>query len=227
MNKILLALSVFFTITNAIAKDTQELATAPKSFIPTGYIVTEELCGDLNNNDRRDYVYVIKDTRVSNLVGDEKIDRNRRGLVIVFNQSDGYKLAALNPEIFSSENEDGGNYYPPELSLDIKGGNLLIEYRHGRYGYWRYNFQYRKTNFQLIGYDAVFRNGPIIQETVSINFLTEKMRIEKNTTPNAEAGDEKFSELWEDFSYSKAILLENIDDIDQLNVKKLVTSDLD
>ena len=54
------------------------------------------------------------------------VDRNRRGIIILFTEKDGYKLASKNYNCFSSENEDGGNYFSPELWVEERKGNLLF-----------------------------------------------------------------------------------------------------
>ena len=38
----------------------------------------------------------------------------------------GYQLTDRNYDCFSSENEDGGVYYPPELWIEFEKGNLIV-----------------------------------------------------------------------------------------------------
>ena len=53
------------------------------------------------------------------------IDRNRRGIIVLFSEEKGYKVAVKNYNCFSSENEDGGVYFAPYLSIDIRNSKLL------------------------------------------------------------------------------------------------------
>jgi hypothetical protein len=62
--------------------------------------------------------------------------------------------------LFSSENEDGVSI-SPELSI-IKKSNLCVHYAHGRYGFWKYTFRFKNSDFDLIGYDE--SNGGVVSE---------------------------------------------------------------
>lgn len=118
MKKITLILS-FFLLTGlgCIAQDKE-----PSDFIPKGYVEHEKYLGDLNDDGQKDCVLIIKKTDPTGIVTnrfDEEVDRNRRGIVVLFKNEKGYELIDKNVQCFSSENEDGGVYYPPELSIKI------------------------------------------------------------------------------------------------------------
>lgn len=147
-----------------------------EDFIPKGYVLYDTIYGDLNKDKLNDCILIVKETYKENIVSnrfDEIVDRNRRGIIILFKNENGYQKATENLNCFSSENEDGGVYYAPELSFDVKRGNLIIHYVHGRYGWWKYTFRYQDFNFKLIGYDYSNGGAVTIDET-SINFLTKK-----------------------------------------------------
>ena len=149
----------------------------PADFVPAGYVVYSEVQGDLNKDNQTDYVLMIKSKDKNNIITDEsrgELDLNRRGVIIAFKNGDHYDLVLENSSCFSSENEDGGVYYPPELEIRIDKGNLIFHYSHGRYGYWSYKFQYRNQDFELIGYDSSSNRGPVINRETSINFITKK-----------------------------------------------------
>ena len=149
----------------------------PNDFIPKGYIEFEKHFGDLNKDGQNDCVIIIKKTDKSNIVinrFDKKVDRNRRGIIVLIKNESGYQLTDRNYDCFSSENEDGGVYYPPELWIEFEKGNLIVQYGHGRYGFWRYIFRLQDSNFKLIGYDSSNNRGPLIEVKTSINFLTKK-----------------------------------------------------
>ena len=231
MKKILLILPFFLlTILSCKAQDKE-----PSDFIPKGYTEFKKYSGDLNKDGLEDYVLIIKKTDSANVVMnrfDKKVDRNRCGIIVLFKNANGYELADKNLECFSSENEDGGVYFAPELWIEIKDNKLYIHYGHGRYGYWEYTFRFQKSNFELIGYDSSSNRGPVTNRETSINFLTKKKLTKENTNENAEGGDEIFKENWYDIEIDNLIKLSEIKDFDELDMSvsythlTLPTSDL-
>ncbi|WP_327018013.1 hypothetical protein [Croceibacter atlanticus] len=217
MKKILLILPFFLlTILSCKAQDKE-----PSDFIPKGYTEFKKYSGDLNKDGLEDYVLIIKKTDSANVVMnrfDKKVDRNRRGIIVLFKNANGYELADKNLECFSSENEDGGVYFAPELWIEIKDNKLYIHYGHGRYGYWKYTFRFQKSNFELIGYDSSSNRGPVTNRETSINFLTKKKLTKENTNENAEGGDEIFKENWNDIEIDNLIKLSEIKDFDELDM---------
>ena len=217
---------IFLAIgTNAFGQSTPRTAKSPTDFIPVGYVVFEEIRGDLNKDNQADYVFIIKGTDKDEFVNDEyrgQLDRNRRGIIIAFKNQNQYELVLENSDCFSSENEDGGVYFAPELDVSISKGNLLVHYAHGRYGYWSYNFRYQNSDLELIGYDSSQNRGPVVERSVSINLVTKKMLISENINQDAEGGDEKFKESWKKYTLSKPIKLREIADFDDFDVKNLL-----
>ena len=72
-------------------------------FIPKGYIEFEKHFGDLNKDGQDDCVLIIKKIDENNIVinqYDEKVDRNRRGIIILFKNENGYQLADRNYDCF-------------------------------------------------------------------------------------------------------------------------------
>lgn len=191
--------------------------------IPKGFVLYQKVEGDLNGDQVVDTILIIKDTKEENVVEnrfDETVDRNRRGLMIYFGKDNQQILVTKNLDCFSSENEDGGIYFPPELYFDIKDQKLYIHYGHGRYGFWRYTFRFDGQNdFDLIGYDASNNFGPIVNEEVSINFLTKKKLIRENINADAEPNEEVFKETWENIELKELIKLSEIEDFDELRVE--------
>ena len=191
-------------------------------FLPHGYFVYEEIQGDLNKDGIDDLIWIIKDTQEGMIVEsrfDDIVDRNRRGMVVLLGSKNGYKLAFENKNCFSSENEDGGVYFAPELWMEVEKGNLYIHYAHGRYGYWQYVFRYTDKDFELIGYDESNNFGPVINSQTSINFLTKKKKTLTNTNLDADSGEEVFEEKWEDISLEHRMRLSEITNFDELNIE--------
>ena len=196
-------------------------------FIPKGYKLFEKISGDLNKDGLEDCVLIIKATRKDGFERDYEgklIDRNRRGIIILFTEKDGYKLASKNYNCFSSENEEGGVYYAPELWVEERKGNLYLRYCHGRYGYWEYCFRYQNSDFMLIGYEASHDRGPVVLFKTSINFLTGVEYDDENINAynfNADSDDD--SEIDEVFKRTVVKLkkkplmkLSEIEDFDEL-----------
>ncbi|MBK8752346.1 MAG: hypothetical protein IPL99_12180 [Candidatus Competibacteraceae bacterium] len=223
-----LAFIIFLVIgTNAFGQATLKTAKSPTEFVPARYVVFEEIQGNLNTDSQADYVFIIKGTDRDKFVKHEyrgELDRNRRGIIIAFKNKNQYELVMENRDCFSSENEDGGVYFAPELNVSINKGNLIVHYAHGRYGYWTYSFRYQNSDFELIGYDSSQNHGPVVERSVSINLMTKKMLIRENINQDAEGGDEKFKETWKKFALSKSIKLRDIADFDGFDVESLLGS---
>lgn len=220
-----LALIIFLASgTSVFGQVAPKTAKSPTEFVPSGYVVIQKIQGDLNKDDQADTVLIIKGTDKANFVKDEsrrELDRNRRGIIIALKNKDRYELALANLDCYSSENEDGGVYFAPELGVFIEKGNLRVHYFHGRYGFWAYKFRYQNHDFELIGYDSSQNRGPITERSVSINLVTQRMLIRENV--NAEAGgDEKFKETWKKFTLAKPIKLRDIADFDVFDVNSLL-----
>lgn len=193
----------------------------PTDFLPKGFIVFERKNGDLNQDGIEDCVFIIKGTDEKKVIPDEyhrKSDRNRRGIIVLLNKIEHYELLVKNENCFSSENEDGGIYFPPELIVEIENGDLLLRYAHGRYGYWKYTFRYQHSDFELIRYDRSENRGPIVENEISIDFPNKKKLQKMNTNENAEGGDEVFKETSKNINVDKLIKLSEIRNFDELDM---------
>lgn len=217
--KIKLTLIISILTTTVFGQVEQKLK--PTDFLPKGYVVFEQINGDLNKDNIDDCVLIIKGTDTNNVVTDEyrgKLDRNRRGVIVLFKKNGLYELAIKNLDCFSSENEDGGVYFAPELSIEISKGNLYFHYGHGRYGYWNYTFRFQKSDFELIGYDASDNHGSIINSETSINFSTKVKQTKVNTNENAESGEEVFKTTSIKIKIERLIKLSQIIDFDEIDL---------
>lgn len=191
----------------------------PTDFLPKGFIVFEKIYGDLNKDGIEDCVLIIKGTDKNQVITNEyrgQLDRNRRGIIILFNKNDKYVLAVKNYNCFSSENEDGGVYFAPELSVEIEKGNLYFHYGHGRYGYWKYTFRFQNSNFELIGYNE-FSNGAINNHETRVNFSTKKKReiIYIND-------DQVVDDTWKKININRIIKLSEIKDFAEIDMTDYV-----
>jgi hypothetical protein len=197
-----------------------EIVKVPSDFVPDEFAIFEKIFGDLNKDGQEDCVLITKGTDPTRVVNDEylgELDRNRRGIIVLFKDRNSYELASQNDDCFSSENEDGGVYFPPDLSVEIKNGKLYFHYGHGRYGYWSYTFRYQDDDFKLIGFDQASHNGPALNYSTSYNFLTGKKLKKENINFDSEhPDDEKIVETWSELEKQELISLSKVEDFDEL-----------
>lgn len=189
-----------------------------RAYIPAKYHLFEAIEGDLNKDGLKDVVLIVKATDPKAFVHDEyrgQLDRNRRGAIVLLSEKGKYKPVVSNLNCFSSENEDGGVYFPPDLWMEIKNNLLSVYYSHGRYGYWRYLFRLEGNDLRLIGYDDSSNHGPLIQSQTSINFLTGKKVVRDNLSQDPE-DDPRFKETWSKINQAP-IYLSKVKDFNDLS----------
>lgn len=193
-------------------------------FLPDDYYVVEELYADLSNDKQEDYVLLIKKKDSNNVIQNrfgETVDRNRRGLVILFKDDKSFQLASENYICFSSENEDGGVYYPPQLKIELQKGMLVIGFGHGRYGNWQYSFVYNGSDFELFNYKSVSSNGPVIEREVNIDFVRKLKTTKEYIDDEGNDEGDAYKEIQSPIELVKAIKLSEVSDFDQINFNKL------
>lgn len=217
-NIFLIIFLVFILFISGQTKSDENL----KSFLPKEFILQEKIFGDLNKDGAKDCIMIIKGTDKNKIIKDDEgklIDRNRRGIIILFKIQNQYELATKNYECFSSENEDGGIYYAPDLLFEIKKNNLYISYSHGRYGYWKYTLRYQNSDFEIIGYDTEDMTNGHTDSITSINFSTKKKitKINQNQDPYS---NDVFDTKVEKILIEKPLRLSEIKDFDNIEMSK-------
>ena len=188
------------------------------AYLPASYTLFEAIQGDLNQDGLKDVVLIVKATDPKQWVTDEyrgKLDRNRRGVIVLLNAKGQYQKVVQNLSLFSSGNEDGGVYFAPELVPSIEKGLLKLHYAHGRYGYWAYQFRLEGRDMRLIGYDSSDNFGPYVNSETSVNFLTAKKLVRENLNKDPDS-DPKFKEAWSKVNVAP-MYLSKIQDIDDLS----------
>ena len=218
----MLGISTNLCAENLSAADIQrhKASSQYKAYLPTKYTVFEVVQGDLNKDGLKDVVLIVKATDPKQWVTDEyrgKLDRNRRGVIVLLNTKGHYQKVVQNLSLFSSENEDGGVYFAPELVPSIEKGLLKLHYAHGRYGYWAYQFRLEGRDMRLIGYDSSDNFGPYVNSETSVNFLTAKKLVRENLNKDSDS-DPKFKEIWSKVSVAP-LYLSKIQDIDDLSLE--------
>lgn len=209
MNKTIILISfILLNIVNGFGQD-----IIFSDFIPKGYIEYDKCFGDLNKDGLKDCVLMIKKVDTTHVIINRfgnKVDRNRRGVIILFRNKNGFQIVDENYDCFLSENEDGGLYYPPQLSVEIKMNSLLFNYEHGRYGFWNYEFQFQDTNFVLTEYESSNNRGPIVESELHINFLTKIKSTKVNISQDEEVEDEVLEETRNSIELDHLIRLSEI-----------------
>jgi hypothetical protein len=180
----------------------------PQDYIPPGYAINRTIEADFNNDGVNDYVIILKEERST-----------KGGLMALLDKNNTYEIATKNLQCFEFE-KDGGVYFPPELSVEVSGGNLIILYDHGRYGSSSYIFKFRSSDFELIEFNRQDSRGPYIVEITSIDFLNRKKIIRKNTyQPKTEYDmKEDFDDFLSDISIEHLIRLSEIDSFDNIDM---------
>lgn len=193
----------------------------PSAFIPKDFVLYQKYNADLNADGLEDCLFLIKATNTKQIVVNrfgKKVDRNRRGVVILFKNNNNYQLIDKNTDCFASENEDGGVYYAPQLSVETDNGDIIFNYEHGRYGYWYYKFRLLNTQYKLIEYYHISTFGPKTISETTINFLTKEKRIKENINEDAEGNDEVFEDTTSTIQIEKLIKLSDIKDFEDLDL---------
>ncbi|WP_196888207.1 hypothetical protein [Aureivirga sp. CE67] len=198
----------------------------PSNQIPVDFRVFEKYGGDLNGDGKIDSVFIVKRTCPEIMEANQwgqLVNRNKRGIMVFFQQNNQWISVLENLSCFLSENEDGGVYMPPMLSLDIEKNKLFVFYSHGRYGSWSYTFRFnkKKSDFDLIGYDNTSMYGPAILSSTSINFLTKKEKTRKNPNKNINPQNpnkKAFVETWRNIDVDRIIQLSEIENFDELDL---------
>ncbi|EKO3869873.1 TPA: hypothetical protein P0E23_002188 [Vibrio harveyi] len=212
--KELLLLSTLLFGANVLAQEKIDLDSSYREIVPNGHTIIEAIHGDLNGDSRDDIVLMIQGTDQNKIVTDElrgRLDLNRRGIIVALRGNDNYDVVVENDNCFFSDDEDGGVYMVPDILMSITKGNLYIDFLHGRYGYWSYNFRYQDSDLELIGYDASDNRGPRVEVVTSINYLTKKMLTKKNVN-ELDDDDPIFKEMWSTFVLEHRFKLSQISD---------------
>lgn len=226
---IVLASLLTLTVQDTIAKEAlnpeqirvEKDSVRFKNYIPARYTLFDSVHGDLNKDGIQDTVLIVKAVDPKQVVRnrfEDIVDRNRRGIIVLLGQKNKttYQILVKNLDCFSSDQEEGGVYFAPELYPEIKKGLLELNYGHGRYGYWGYKFRIEQNDMRLIGYDHSSNRGPMVESFTSLNFITAKKRYKDNINKHEPEKTERFKETWSSIKVAP-IYLSKIKDFDELN----------
>lgn len=190
-------------------------------FIPENYVLYQKLNADLNYDGILDCILIIKNTNPEYIVVnsfDKTVDRNRRGIIILFKNKKGYQLIDKNINCFYSENEEGYGYYAPQLTLEVDKGDIIFNFEHGKYGYWNYRFRLSDTQYKLIKYYRKSTFGPKTISEITINFLSKEKLVIKNVNQDDEGNSDVFKETTSSITLEQLIELSHIKDFEELQL---------
>lgn len=148
----------------------------------------------------------------------QKIDHNRRGMIVLFNKAGHFVQVLKNLSCFSGENDNDS--HATELDVAIDQGNLEVQFSSGASGHWKYTFRYQYADFELIAYEAVERvtlaesNYSAYNKT-SINYITQTKVSRKFVGVNRKRS-ERYQVTTENIQVGARIKLSEISDFDSL-----------
>ena len=120
-------------------------------------------------------------------------NRNPRGVLLVKNTGFGYKIITQNLDFLDSGEENGGVYFAPELSIGISQKKLIINYGHGRYGNWGYEYSFNGTDFIVSNRYSNASSSGIAEDItrLCINFIEKNIMYSHiiNMDENMENGE--------------------------------------
>ncbi|MGH0031101.1 MAG: hypothetical protein ACQGVC_15000 [Myxococcota bacterium] len=193
-------------------------AASAAELVPEGWVVEEEIAGDLNADGSDDVTLVLRMNDPKNVVenedlGADRLDTNPRMLVVAFAdpEAEGLALAladhTLIPRHTDPVMED------PFGGVEVSRGSLRV-----LVGLWmsaggwsttntKLTFRHQDGCFRLIGYDGteMQRNTGRLSQ-VSVNYLTRKAQRKWGYS------DEAMNETWEEVPEAKLPCLEEVGD---------------
>jgi len=205
-------LAAIFGLAITFTVSAEAAAEKAAQHIPAGYKLSEggEINGDLNGDGAEDRVLVIQGTDKNKFEDGE--DRNMRGILILFGDGKNYKLALENRQCLSPDNGGNVQWDKPGVSVSIKKGSLLIDYQYGGCGTNKsYNFRYRNSDFELIGFDWYICGGMGQNTKTSVNFLSKKKSVKVSG-----------KETWSNIEINEPIKLRDIADFDEFDVMERI-----
>lgn len=173
-----------------------EKRTIPSSdinhFVPKNHKIIQKIFGDLNKDGVEDCVLLVEE-RAKGMV--------YKGVIVLFKEGKDYQIADKNLNLMSEEE------LPPTqeafCSISFKRGSFIFNVSSRKYGISTYMYRYQDGSFKLIGQEDVFTIGATVHEEISINYLTKKKLIRKNTDPYSDDDNPTFKETWENIEVDK------------------------
>ena len=200
-----------------------EIGKVITDFVPKGWDIEFLETGDLNNDGIDDTVLILHENNPKNIIkntsfGGEPFNTNPRILVVFFwKNTEGYSLMLENHTLIPRHDD-------PSLS-DVMNGILVsgIEIKRGSlrvkmgvfplfgsdFSVITYSFRWKNKRFELIGYDRNSQHRVSgATKDVSVNFLTQKIKL---TCGNIESNDTGYIK-WSKLTQDRVWTIDSIDD---------------
>ena len=162
--------------------------TGVNDFVPPGWIIEEQVSGDLNKDSFTDIALKLIEDKPVKDKDDENLECRRRVLIILFKDNHGKFSRVAVAERLLQGTGDGGAFYafvPAPANVKIEKGILVVNQDHGSRNVientFRFKFDASSKRFVLIGLDQKDRDrltGVIIAK--STNFLTGERIIQRS-----------------------------------------------
>jgi len=174
-------------------------APTKEGFVPKGWMVEKEGRGDLNGDGVPDLMLVLHMNDPKNVIendglGPDQLDTNPRMLVVVFADKAASKYSsALADHTLIPRHTIPVMDDPLENVAIVKGTLQVSLTSFMSAGSWytsktKFTFRYQGGCFKLIGYDSMeAKRNTGEMSTVSINYLTRKMKTAKGNLGNDQA----------------------------------------
>jgi hypothetical protein len=194
-------------------------AQAQADLVPKGWIVESESRGDLNGDGGPDLMLVLHMTNPANVIkndgfGVSELDTNPRMLVVAFvdKATKKYSLALANHTLIPRQTN-------PLMDDHLEGAAIVKGTLQVSLGMWmsagswytsqtKLTFRYQDGCFKMIGYDSTeTRRNTGETSTVSINYLTRKMKITKGNIQ-----DDQGNTSWKTLRAPRLLCLDAVGD---------------
>ncbi|WP_134497946.1 hypothetical protein [Microvirga pakistanensis] len=196
-------------------------APSAEGFVPEGWVLEEEVSGDLNRDDVDDLAFVIRQKEPKNIIentslGENPFDTNPRILAVAFRRgpTGDYALQVENHTLIPRRTVPIADDPFRDDSVTIKRGGLHVKlYWWMSAGGWEmfsvtHIFQHRNGRFELIGFDRdTTHRGSGETRAVSVNYLTGRMKL---TTGTIESDDTKVK--WKTLPRRPPLTLDSVGD---------------
>lgn len=153
-------------------------AETHREFIPPGWIIEEQILGDLNGDSRTDVVLKLLQAKLS--ADENAVAERQRALLILLRQDNGQlRQAAFADKLLQCPSCGGALYGVMEApaQMTIAKGVLIVKQERGSRNAieqtFRFRYESRAGKFWLIGFDRADRDrasGALVEQ--STNFLT-------------------------------------------------------
>jgi hypothetical protein len=183
-----------------------ESGKSAESLIPSNWKIIDSISGDLNNDNIKDFAFVIefyRPVKENRAYGDNETElitevQKPRILAIYFKRSakGAYRLAIQNNN-FILRSEEGGSMGDPLRPLKIKSNKLLLSFEGG--GNWRwilsYQFKYLDKDWQLTeanNYTYHSTSGEMHDK--QYDFINKKRKVISGKINDTTASNETFEQ---------------------------------